>query len=120
MCSIGCEHARFRGPQANAVMTPNSLRVGRVCSPVISGASKRRTPGAPVHIGDPAAIGIKDISRPDFGDAVDIYPGEEPVFWACGVTPQAVALNCKPSLMMTHTPGMMFITSQRDADYAVL
>jgi uncharacterized protein YcsI (UPF0317 family) len=78
------------------------------------------THGAPVHIGDPAAIGIKDIAAPDFGDAVKIYPGEEPVFWACGVTPQAVALNCKPSLMMTHAPGMMFITDQRDADYAVL
>jgi uncharacterized protein YcsI (UPF0317 family) len=78
------------------------------------------THGAPVHIGDPAAIGIKDIAAPDFGDAVKIYPGEEPVFWACGVTPQAVALNCKPSLMMTHAPGMMFITDQRDAEYAVL
>ena len=78
------------------------------------------THGAPVHIGDPAAIGIKDITRPDFGDPVDIHPGEEPVFWACGVTPQAVALNCKPSLMITHSPGKMFITNQRDADYAVL
>ncbi|CAI8033656.1 Putative hydro-lyase Psyc_1103 [Geodia barretti] len=78
------------------------------------------THGAPVHIGDPAAIGIRDIAAPDFGDAVKIYPDEEPVFWACGVTPQAVALNCKPSLMMTHAPGMMFITDQRDAEYAVL
>ena len=78
------------------------------------------THGAPVHIGDPAAIGIRDISRPDFGDPVEIHPGEEPVFWACGVTPQAVALDCKPSLMITHAPGKMFITDQRDADYAVL
>jgi uncharacterized protein YcsI (UPF0317 family) len=78
------------------------------------------THGAPVHIGDPAAIGISDLARPDFGDAVEVLPGEEPVFWACGVTPQAVALDCKPSLMITHAPGMMFITDQRDADYAVL
>ena len=78
------------------------------------------THGAPVHIGDPAAIGIRDIARPDFGDPVEIHPGEEPVFWACGVTPQAVALDCKPSLMITHAPGKMFITDQRDADYAVL
>jgi uncharacterized protein YcsI (UPF0317 family) len=78
------------------------------------------THGAPVHIGNPAAIGIKDIHRPDFGDPVEIYPGEEPVFWACGVTPQAVALNSKPSQMITHAPGYMFITDQRDADYAVL
>ena len=78
------------------------------------------THGAPVHIGDPAAIGIQDLTQPDFGDAVAVLPGEVPVFWACGVTPQAVALNCKPSLMMTHAPGKMFITDQRDADYAVL
>ena len=78
------------------------------------------THGAPVHLGDPAAIGIRDINRPDFGDPVEIRSGEEPVFWACGVTPQAVALNSKPSLMITHAPGHMFITDQRDADYAVL
>jgi uncharacterized protein YcsI (UPF0317 family) len=78
------------------------------------------THGAPVHIGDPAAIGIKDLGRPDFGDPVEVRAGEEPLFWACGVTPQAVAINCKPSLMLTHAPGRMFITDQRDADYAVL
>ena len=78
------------------------------------------THGAPVHIGDPGAIGIKDLDRPDFGDPVEVLPGEEPVFWACGVTPQAVALSCKPPLMLTHGPGKMFITDQRDVDYAVL
>ena len=78
------------------------------------------THGAPVHIGDPAAIGITDISQPDFGDSVEVRAGEEPVFWACGVTPQAVALSSKPSLMITHAPGHMFITDQRDADVAVL
>ena len=78
------------------------------------------THGAPVQIGDPAAIGIGNLARPDFGDPVEIRPGEEPLFWACGVTPQAVALNCQPSLMITHAPGYMFVTAQRDADYAVL
>lgn len=78
------------------------------------------THGAPVHLGDPSAIGIKDINRPDYGDPVEIRSGEEPVFWACGVTPQAVALESKPSLMITHSPGHMFITDRRDADYAVL
>ena len=78
------------------------------------------THGAPLHIGDPSVIGIRDLSRPDFGDPVEIRPGEEPVFWACGVTPQAVALNSRPSLMITHAPGYMFVTGQRDADYAVL
>tara|TARA_B100000470_G_C19720222_1_gene359605 strand:- start:346 stop:957 length:612 start_codon:yes stop_codon:yes gene_type:complete len=78
------------------------------------------THGAPIHIGDPSSIGIEDLSQPDFGDPVRIGPQEVPVFWACGVTPQAVALNCKPSLMLTHAPGKMFITDQRDADYSVL
>jgi uncharacterized protein YcsI (UPF0317 family) len=78
------------------------------------------THGAPVHIGSPGDIGIRDLDLPDFGEAVEIKPDEEPVFWACGVTPQAVALNCKPPLMFTHAPGRMFITDQRDADYSVL
>lgn len=74
--------------------------------------------GAPVHIGDPAAIGISDINKPDFGDAVTIYPGETPVFWACGVTPQAVAMTTKPEIMITHAPGHMFICDIRDEDLA--
>jgi uncharacterized protein YcsI (UPF0317 family) len=78
------------------------------------------THGAPVHIGDPEAIGIWNIAAPEFGDAVEIRAGEVPVFWACGVTPQAVALNCKPPLMITHSPGKMFITDRRDAEYAVI
>lgn len=78
------------------------------------------THGAPIHIGSPTDIGIQDLASPDFGDPLEVRPGEEPVFWACGVTPQAVALSSKPSFMITHSPGKMFITDQRDADYAVL
>lgn len=66
--------------------------------------------GTPVHVGDPTAIGIADIGRPDWGEAVDIRPGEVPVFWACGVTPQAVAMAVKPELCITHAPGRMLIT----------
>ena len=76
--------------------------------------------GAPVHIGDPEAIGIRDISKPDLGDPAEFKQGEIPVFWACGVTPQAVAMNSKPPLMITHSPGHMFITDLRDDDVAVL
>ena len=75
--------------------------------------------GAPVHIGDPEAIGIMDVSQPDLGDSLEIKPGEVPVFWACGVTPQVVAMNSKPPLMITHSPGHMFITDMRDEDLAV-
>lgn len=78
------------------------------------------THGAPIHIGDPEAIGIKDITKPDLGDPVEIMEGEVPVFWACGVTPQAVAMASKPPLMITHAPGHMFITDKVDDDLAVL
>ncbi len=76
--------------------------------------------GAPVHIGAPEAIGIKDVHQPDFGDPIEIKDGEVPVFWACGVTPQAVAMRVKPPLMITHAPGYMFITDKMDEDLAVL
>lgn len=75
--------------------------------------------GAPVHIGDPKSIGISDLNHVDFGDNVTIFPDEVPVFWACGVTPQAVAMASKPELMITHAPGHMFITDQRDETHAV-
>jgi uncharacterized protein YcsI (UPF0317 family) len=70
--------------------------------------------GAPVHVGEPAAIGIADLDRPDYGDAVEVRDGELPVFWACGVTPQAVAVASRPGLMITHAPGHMFVTDARD------
>ncbi len=76
--------------------------------------------GAPVHIGDPAQIGIQDLARPDFGDPVTIHPGEVPVFWACGVTPQAVAMRTKPELMITHAPGYMFVTTLKDEHLGVI
>lgn len=76
--------------------------------------------GAPIHIGDPERIGIDDLAQPDYGDPVALKDGEVPVFWACGVTPQAVALRSKPSLMITHSPGHMFITDLLDEDFAIL
>ena len=107
----------FSGPM---VVSMRPIKQAQVVRAVQVTSRFPATHGAPVHLGDPATIGISDISQPDFGDAVDIHPDEVPVFWACGVTPQAVALNCKPSLMLTHAPGKMLITDQRDADYAVL
>ena len=66
--------------------------------------------GAPVHIGDPSVIGIRDLAKPDFGDPVTIQPGEVPVFWPCGVTPQNAVMASKPPFAITHAPGHMFIT----------
>ena len=74
--------------------------------------------GAPVHAGDPAALGIVDLDRPDHGDAVRLQPGDVPVFWACGVTPQALLLSARPTLAITHAPGHMFVTDLPDAALA--
>lgn len=62
-----------------------------------------------MHVGDPGALGIADLDAPDWGDPVDVRPGEVPVFWACGVTPQAVALASSPPWMLTHAPGRMLV-----------
>lgn len=76
--------------------------------------------GAPVHLGLPELIGIKDISKPDYGDAVPVGADELPVFWACGVTPQAVITHMKPEFCITHAPGSMLITDLRNSKLAVL
>jgi len=75
--------------------------------------------GAPVHIGDPSELGIADLREPDFGVPVEVRPGEVPVFWACGVTPQAAVMASKPPFAITHAPGHMFITDALDADYRI-
>jgi uncharacterized protein YcsI (UPF0317 family) len=103
----------FHGPLVVSMrpLTPNqAVRAVQVCTRF------PRAHGAPVHLGDPEAIGIRDLARPDFGDAVEIRPGEVPVFWACGVTPQAVAMEVRPPLLITHKPGHMFVTDLRDTD----
>ncbi len=75
--------------------------------------------GAPVHLGLPAQIGIADLARPDFGETVEVHDDELPVFWACGVTPQAVVMAVKPPLVITHSPGCMFVTDVADETLAV-
>ena len=76
--------------------------------------------GAPVHIGLPEKIGIADLSKPDYGDAVEIRDGELPVFWACGVTPQAVIAAAKPPFAITHAPGAMLVTDLRNSSLSIL
>jgi uncharacterized protein YcsI (UPF0317 family) len=76
--------------------------------------------GAPVHVGFPEAIGIRDLARPDYGDAVPVQAGELPVFWACGVTPQAVIAEAEPEFCITHAPGSMLITDLANAKLAAL
>jgi uncharacterized protein YcsI (UPF0317 family) len=76
--------------------------------------------GAPVHIGKPELIGIKDIMRPDYGDAVPVNDDEIPVFWACGVTPQSVVATVKPEFCITHYPGSMLVTDRKNSEFAIL
>jgi uncharacterized protein YcsI (UPF0317 family) len=113
--SIACRPAGvFRGPMVVSMrpMTPaQAITAVRVCS------RYPQAHGAPVHFGDPAAIGVRALERPDFGDPVEIRAGEIPVFWACGVTPQAVAVEARPPLLITHKPGHMFVTDLRDTDH---
>jgi uncharacterized protein YcsI (UPF0317 family) len=104
---------RFHGPLVVSMrpMTPaQAIDATRVCSRF------PRAHGKPVHVGDPTAIGIAGIMKPDFGDAVEIRNGEVPVFWACGVTPQAALMRAKLPMAITHKPGHMFLTDLRDSD----
>ena len=78
-----------------------------------------RVHGAPVHIGRPDLIGIKDLARPDYGDAVPVHDDELPLFWACGVTPQAALAAARPDFAITHAPGAMLITDLRNAELAL-
>jgi uncharacterized protein YcsI (UPF0317 family) len=75
--------------------------------------------GAPVHIGFPEAIGIKDLGKPDYGDAVPVAAGELPVFWACGVTPQAAIAAAKPPFAITHAPGSMLVTDLKNSQLSL-
>ena len=76
--------------------------------------------GAPVHIGKPESIGIKNLARPDWGDAVPVHDDELPVFWACGVTPQSVIMAAKPDFCITHYPGAMLVTDRRNTEFAIM
>ena len=78
------------------------------CRDYVSVSSHARFPS--IHLGDPAQIGINDISKPDWGDAQEIPDNQMPVFWACGVTPQNAIRMAKPEICITHTPGSMLIT----------
>lgn len=115
--ALECKSAgRFQGPMVVSMrpLLPSQVfEASRICG---------RMPlahGAPIHFGDPAAIGIRDVYQPDYGEAVEIRAGEVPVFWACGVTPQAALARAKPPFAITHKPGHMFLTDLRDSDLDV-
>jgi len=115
---ISCKPAGvFHGPMVVTMRPIPSEKVARVVQITSRYASVH---GAPIHIGEPSAIGIKDLRKPDFGDPVTIKKGEVPVFWACGVTPQAVVMKARPDLCITHLPGHMFISDLLNEELAIL
>ncbi len=97
----------FRGPTVCSMrpMTPEDAQRAYAIT-----AAMPNVHGAPIQIGDPERIGVANLMRPDYGEPVDIHPGEVPVFWPCGVTPQAAIENARPPLVITHSPGHMFVT----------
>lgn len=108
---------RFSG---NLVVSMRPFRAANCIRSVQITSRFPKAHGAPVHLGDPALIGIRDLARPDFGDAVEIRGDELPVFWACGVTPQVAVRNARPPICITHVPGKMLITDLLNAELSVL
>jgi uncharacterized protein YcsI (UPF0317 family) len=116
--NIACKPA---GPFAGPMVV--SMRPFRPADAIRAVQITSRFPtvhGAPVHIGKPELIGIKDISKPDYGDAVEVRDDELPVFWGCGVTPQAVIAAARPSFAITHAPGCMLVTDVRNSSLSIL
>ncbi|MFA6938471.1 MAG: putative hydro-lyase [Treponema sp.] len=111
--NIETERAGIFGGKLVVSMRP--IPYEKIVKAVTVTARVPRVHGAPIHIGNPSAIGIQNINKPDFGDAVEIKEGEVPVFWCCGVTPQSVVMNSKPSFCITHSPGHMLITDITNA-----
>ena len=114
--SVATEAAgRFHGPLVVSMrpFTPaNAIRAVQITSRFPS------VHGAPVHLGLPELIGIEDLARPDYGDAIPVAADELPVFWACGVTPQAVIAAARPTFCITHSPGCMLITDRLNHELA--
>lgn len=115
--SVRCAPAgRLSGP---LVVSMRPIPASQVADAVRITSRYPAVHGAPVHVGNPAEIGIADLGAPDFGETVEIPEGSIPVFWACGVTPQAAVMESRPPIAFGHVPGHMLITDARDSTYAV-
>src|SRR3989441_5070403 len=116
--NIACRPAgAFHGPM---VVSMRPIPANQVAKAVTASARFPGAHGGPIHIGDPGAIGIRDVTRPDWGDRQEFGPADAPVFWARGGTPPAPALASRPPFMITHSPGHMFITDVPNSSLAVL
>lgn len=101
------------------VVSMRPVPASRVADAVTISGRYPAVHGSPVHVGDPASLGIADLGAPDFGDPPALRDGDVPVFWACGVTPQAAIMASRPPFAVTHAPGHMFVTDIPDAAYAL-
>ena len=105
--TVPCESAgRFKGTMVVSMRPFDSEEAERAADIT---KSYPMAHGAPIHTGDPAILGIEDVNNPEFGEPVTMSPGQVPVFWACGVTPQLAIANAKPPIAVTHAPGHMFV-----------
>lgn len=112
--NIPCKSAgAFHG---NMVVSMRPIPYELIAKAVLITGAMPKVHGAPVHIGEPQVIGIEDIDIPDFGDKVAIKKGEVPVFWPCGVTPQAAVMASKPDFCITHAPGHMLLTDIKNVN----
>lgn len=100
----------------NMVVSMRPIPYSLVSKAVLITGAMPKVHGAPIHVGDPSVIGIRDLQHPDYGDSVTIREGEVPVFWPCGVTPQNVIMQSKPDYVITHAPGHMFITDVKNVN----
>jgi uncharacterized protein YcsI (UPF0317 family) len=115
LTSVSCRPAgRLAGP---LVVSMRPIPAALVATAVQVTGRMPQVHGAPVHVGSPASLGIADLGSPDFGDPVDLHEGDVPVFWACGVTPQAALMASRPPFAITHAPGNMFVTDVPDSVY---
>lgn len=106
----------FSGPM---VVSMRPYKPEEIPAAVSASARYPTMHGAPVHVGNPESPGVEDLDEPEFGEAISMDDSQTPVFWACGVTPQAVAMSARPPLMITHSPGHVFITDRLNAEYEV-
>ena len=113
--NIPCRPAgRLSGP---LVVSMRPIPPSQVATAVQVTARMPDVHGAPVHVGSPSSLGIADLASPDFGDAILAEDDDVPVFWACGVTPQAALMASRPPFAITHAPGFMFVTDVPDTVY---
>ena len=115
--SIPCASAGLF--KSNMVVSMRPIKCKEVAKAIEISSSFPSVHGGPVHVGSPELIGIHDINKPDYGEAVEIKDDELPVFWACGVTPQLAVLSSKIDFAITHAPGFMFLTDVKDEAYRI-